>query len=133
MSRPFGKLIAVHTMAPAHIQRAAFIAVLSFLFFAATMFLFYIRESLLYFLLASAFLIVYLVTMLSWLIQRKNVVQVFEGGFACRSKQAAWDEIAEVREDGTVILDGGKQIIISQAIDNLPALLKTIRDRSLRA
>jgi hypothetical protein len=120
-------------MAPAHIQRAAFIAVLSFMFFAATMLLFYIRESLLYFLLASAFLIVYLVTMLSWLIQRKNVVQVFEGGFAYRSKQAAWDEITDVRDDGTVLLEGGKQMIISQAIDNLPALLKTIRDRSKRA
>jgi hypothetical protein len=130
VSRSFGKLIAVHTIDAAHVQRAAFIAVLSFIFFAGMMFLFYIRESLLYFLLASAFLIVYLVTMLSWLIQRKNVVQVFEGGFAYRSQQAAWDEIAEVRDDGSVVLKAGKQIVISPAIDRLPALLDLIRRRS---
>jgi len=49
----------------AQAQRAMFIAVLSFLFFLAMMFAFYIRQSLLYFLLATAFLIVYFVTMVS--------------------------------------------------------------------
>ena len=44
---------------------AAFIAVLSFLFFLAMMFAYYIRQSMLYFLLATAFLIVYIITMIS--------------------------------------------------------------------
>src|SRR5437773_12397915 len=44
---------------PAQVQRAVFIAVLSFLFFLAMMIVFYIRQSMLYFLLATAFLIVY--------------------------------------------------------------------------
>jgi len=52
-------------MPPAQAQRAAFVAVLSFLFFLAMMFAYYIRQSMLYFLLATAFLIVYLVTMIS--------------------------------------------------------------------
>lgn len=46
-------------------QRAAFVAVLSFLFFLAMMFTYYIRQSLLYFLLATAFLVVYVITMIS--------------------------------------------------------------------
>lgn len=46
-------------------QRATFIAVLSFLFFLAMMFAYYIRQSALYFLLATAFLIVYIITMIS--------------------------------------------------------------------
>jgi hypothetical protein len=57
---------------PAQIQRAVFIAVLSFLFFLAMMLVFYIRQSMLYFLLASAFLIVYIVTMVSFVRMRKG-------------------------------------------------------------
>jgi hypothetical protein len=54
------------------IQRAAFIAILSFLFFLAMMFAFYIRQSMLYFLLATGFLIVYLVTMVSFVRLRRK-------------------------------------------------------------
>jgi hypothetical protein len=53
-------------VSPGHIQRAVFIAVLSFLFFLAMMLAFYIWQSMLYFLLATAFLIVYIVTMISF-------------------------------------------------------------------
>lgn len=53
-------------MPPAQAQRAAFIAVLSFLFFLAMMLAYYFRGSVLYFLLATAFLIVYIITMISF-------------------------------------------------------------------
>ena len=46
-------------------QRAAFTAVLSFLFFLGMMFAYYILQSTIYFLLATAFLIVYVLTMIS--------------------------------------------------------------------
>ncbi len=59
-------------MPPAHAQRAAFIAVLSFLFFLAMMAAFYILQSMLYFLLATAFLIVYFVTMISFVRLRRK-------------------------------------------------------------
>jgi hypothetical protein len=59
-------------MSPAQTQRAAFIAILSFMFFLATMFAFYIRQSMLYFLLATGFLILYLVMMVSFLRLRKK-------------------------------------------------------------
>ena len=59
-------------MPPAQAQRAAFIAVLSFLFFLVMMFTYYIRGSVLYFLLATAFLIVYILTMISFVRLRKG-------------------------------------------------------------
>jgi len=57
---------------PAQLQRAVFIAVLSFLFFLTMMFAYYIRQSGLYFLLATAFLIIYLVTMVSFVRLRRK-------------------------------------------------------------
>ena len=60
-------------MSPARLQRAAFMAVLSFMFFVAMMFAFYIRQSALYFLLATAFLIVYLLTMISFVRLRRGI------------------------------------------------------------
>lgn len=59
-------------VSPAALQRAVFIAVLSFLFFLAMMFAFYIRQSALYFLLATAFLIVYMITMFSFVRLRRR-------------------------------------------------------------
>lgn len=59
-------------MSPARVQRAAFLAVLSFLFFLAMMVAYYVRGSILYFLLATAFLIVYIVTMISFVRMRKG-------------------------------------------------------------
>jgi type IV secretory pathway VirB6-like protein len=59
-------------MPPAQLQRAVFIAVLSFFFFMAMMLAFYIRQSILYFLLASAFLIVYIITMISFVRMRRG-------------------------------------------------------------
>jgi hypothetical protein len=57
---------------PAQLQRAVFIGVLSFLFFLGMMFAFLIRQSLLYFLLATAFLIIYLITMFSFVRLRRK-------------------------------------------------------------
>jgi membrane protein YdbS with pleckstrin-like domain len=58
-------------ISPSQLQRAIFIAVLSFLFFLAMMFAYYIRQSALYFLLATAFLLVYIMTMISFVRLRR--------------------------------------------------------------
>lgn len=60
------------SISPDQLQRAVFIAVLSFLFFLAMMFAYYVRQSALYFLLATAFLIVYIVTMISFVRLRRS-------------------------------------------------------------
>ena len=94
--KQLGKLVAANVLAPEHVQRAVFIAVLSFVFFLAMMVMFYVRENLLYFLLASAFLVVYVITLLSWIVQRRSVVKVHERGIAFKKSSATWDEISSV-------------------------------------
>ena len=56
----------------ARVQRAVLIAVLSFMFFLAMMIAFYVRQSMLYFLLATAFLVVYIFTMISFVRLRRT-------------------------------------------------------------
>ena len=128
--RSLGKLIAVYSLSAAHIQRAVFITVLSFLFFMAMMFAYYVRQNIVYFLLASAFLIVYVLTLFSWVAQRKTLLEIFEKGIGYRKRKALWNEIAEVRPDGTIILDKAKEIVISPAIHELGNALALIRSRA---
>src|ERR1051326_4189159 len=77
-NKDLGKLIGAHGISPIFIQRAVAISVISFLFFLGMMFGFYIRQNIGYFLLATAFLIVYLITMFSWVMQRKTELRIFE-------------------------------------------------------
>ena len=91
--RDLGPLVAVHPIAPTYLQRAAFMAVLSFVFFLAMMVGFYIRQSAGYFLLATAFLVVYLITMFRLFWQRKSVVKIYENGIEFKKFFAEWNEI----------------------------------------
>jgi len=100
-----GKLISVYGIAPAYLQRAVFIVVLSFLFFLTMMFAFYIRQSIGYFLLASAFLVIYLITMFSWVMQRKTLVKIHENGFNYKTRSALWSEIESVTDTTINIRD----------------------------
>lgn len=75
-------------------QRATFVAVLSFLFFLAMMFGFYLRQNIGYFLLATAFLLIYLLTMFSWVYQRRSMVRIYKNGIRYRRIAVPWDEIA---------------------------------------
>lgn len=127
--RSLGKLIAVHPIAPAYVQRAVFIAALSFLFFLAMMFAFYLRGNLLFFLLASAFLVIYLVMMFSIAMQRRSVAEVFERGLGFRKNRITWDEIAEISETGVVKLKNGKQIALPQTLSGFEKLLSFVRLR----
>lgn len=130
--RPLGKLVAVHVLAPEHIQRAVFIAVLSFVFFLAMMVVFYIRENVLYFLLASAFLVVYIVTLLSWIVQRRNVVSVYEQGLTYKKRTVLWDEIEQVNADGEtgeIIVRDEKPILLPKTLFKFDSLIQTIRSR----
>ena len=130
--KQLGKLVAVHVLAPEHIQRAVFIAVLSFVFFLAMMVTFYLRENLLYFLLASAFLVVYVITLLSWIVQRRNVVKVHERGIAFKKSSAAWDEISSADDHGAVTLINQKQIILPRGLADLDGVIRIIRSNISR-
>ena len=89
-NKDLGRLVAIHGIAPVYLQRAVFIVILSFVFFLATMAVYYIRQNVLYFLLASAFLVLYLVTLFSFVMQRRNVVNVHEGGLIYKQRAARW-------------------------------------------
>lgn len=129
-SRDLGRLVSVHGMAPAHLQRAVFIIVLSFIFFLAMMFAYYIRQSIVYFLLASAFLLLYLITLISFALHRRSVVSVYEKGISYKTNQVQWQDIRSVDDDGKVALADGRSLILPKMVTNSGRLIDTIRTRS---
>lgn len=130
-----GKLIAVHAVSPVHQQRAAVVAGLSFLFFLATMVLVYVRGHFGYFLLSTAFLVVFVFTMIGWWMQRRNVVEVFDRGLIFRKYTATWAEITAVERDrdDTLRLTKGVRntLTIPKTIHALDDLEAYIRSRTL--
>ena len=131
MSQPdrkqLGRLIAVHPISPAHLQRAVLLAILSFVFFLSMMFAFYLLQKLGYFLLATAFLVIYLVTMYSFITGKKKTVEIFENGLRMGKTSVLWSDIVAVDDKGNVDLAVGKKIEIPQSILEREALLTEIR------
>jgi len=127
--KDLGRLVAIHPIAPIYIQRAIFIAVLSFLFFLGTMTGFYLRQNVIYFLLATAFLLVYLVTMFSWFTQRKSVVKVYERGIEYKARSLEWSDIASVTSEKPVLITpkSGKVFELPSTISEPVALARNIR------
>lgn len=125
-----GKFQSAHGIAPAYLQRAVIVAVLSFTFFLAMLFAFYLRQNIGYFLLSTAFLLVYLLTMFGWLLMRKNIVKIYENGFAYRKARAAWSEIERVapkgRKNFEIVKTSGETIVLSDAIEDVGQIVKRI-------
>ena len=122
--RSLGALKGTYGVEPAFLQRAVFIAVLSFLFFLGTMVIYYIRQNVLYFLLSTAFLLVYVVTMFSWVGQRRSIVSVHENGISYKGKNYFWPDIAAVDAGPSLRLASGTTVSLPntlQASDNLTA------------
>jgi magnesium-transporting ATPase (P-type) len=129
-NKDLGRLIGAHGISPIFIQRAVAISVISFLFFVGMMFGFYIRQNIGYFLLATAFLIVYLITMFSWVMQRRTELRVFENGFSFKKRSMRWADIKHVGSDGMIDAADGTHLTIPQSIRNREIVLKIIRDRA---
>jgi hypothetical protein len=129
-----GKLIAVHAVSPVHQQRAAVVAGMSFLFFLAMMFLVYVRGHFGYFLLSTAFLVVFVFTMIGWWMQRRNVVEVFDRGLTFKQFIAMWTQITAVERDrdGTLRLrkEAKETTTIPKTINALDDLEVYIRSRT---
>jgi hypothetical protein len=129
-----GKLIAVHAVSPVHQQRAAVVAGMSFLFFLAMMFLVYVRGHFGYFLLSTAFLVVFVFTMIGWWMQRRNVVEVFDRGLTFKQFIAMWTQITAVERDrdGTLRLrkEAKETATIPKTINALDDLEVYIRSRT---
>jgi hypothetical protein len=128
-----GRPIAVHGIAPAYLQRAMFIVILSFLFFLAMMFVYYINQSIGYFLLASAFLVIYLFTLFSFVRQRRNVVSVYENGISYKDVSVKWSEIEGVDANGMLNLRSGKTMALPNSLHENENLLNFIRQSAVKS
>lgn len=125
-AKGLGKLESVHGVAPAHLQRAAIVCLLSFVFFLAMMFGFYIRQNIGYFLLATAFLLVNVLTLIGWMFLRRNHLSIHENGLAWRRFRVRWDGIETVgrtagskRTSLEVVAKNGDRFTLPDSIDRL--------------
>lgn len=138
VERELGKLESVRGISPAYLQRAAFVAVLSFLFFLAMMLAFSLRRNAGYFLLATAFLFVQLLTLFGWLTQRRVKFKIYEQGFVYKNQTCRWDEIEsmDVRMESLLVGKhkikceikklGGAKIVLTEAVEGIEQIVERI-------
>ena len=139
-----GRLESVRGISPVFLQRAAFVAVLSFLFFIAMLVAFSIRQNLGYFLLATAFLLVQLLTLFGWLAQRRTEFKIYENGFSYKKQVCLWDEIESIdgkmesRPVGGAKINfeirktGGEKIVLTEAIQGVEEIIERINVKIAR-
>ena len=136
-----GRLRAVYGTSPALLQRAAIIAVVSFIFFLAMLIAFSLRQNIGYFILATAFLIVQLFTLFGWITQRKNELKIYDHGFVYRKKTCLWSEISSVRAQekngtkigGEIIKQSGEKILLTESLGNIAEIIAQIESKKLFA
>src|SRR5687768_17745880 len=118
--KDLGSLVSVHGTSAVFLQRAAIVTVLSFFFFMAMLVVFYVRQQMVYFVLSTAFLIVYIFTMIGWVMQKRNLVSIHENGIAYRKFAAKWDEIKSVRAEAkagvTIVKTDGESVTIGETV-----------------
>ena len=122
-----GKLNAVYRPAPAFLQRAVFLTILSFVFFLGTMFIYYVRQGFVYFILASAFLVLYVISLISFFGQRKNVLKVYEHGIEFKNNKALWTDIESVSDEGVVQITGDRKMVIPKSLGNFDDIVRHVR------
>ncbi|CAN5642761.1 hypothetical protein BH24ACI3_BH24ACI3_14800 [soil metagenome] len=127
---PLGKLVRTHAASPVAIQRAAVVGVLSFVFFLVMLFAFYARMQLVYFMLASAFLVVYIFTMIGLWLQKRNVLRIYQNGLSYRSRTVRWNEIVRIDRDTRggigIVVRTQDVLLLPASLDGLPAVARTI-------
>ena len=99
----------------------------------AMLVVFYLRQQLVYFVLSTAFLVVYIFTLVGWVMQRRNVVSIHENGISYRKFAATWDEIKSVRSDVktgvTLVNTKDESTTIPKTIADFEKIAVTIRKR----
>jgi hypothetical protein len=127
-----GKLESVHRISPVFLQRAAIVAALSFFFFLAMIIAFSIRQNIGYFLLATAFLVVEIFTLIGWFSQRGAEFKIFENGFTYKKQVCGWNEIKSIAAGGQKLKyeikkKNGEKIVLTEMIQGLDAIIKRIK------
>ena len=127
-----GRLISTHGISSIYLQRAAIVAVLSFVFFLIGLLFFYIQQSIMYFILSTAFLVVYIFTMVSWALQKKNAVSLYEHGITYRKFGSTWDDLKSVTssvDSGiTLTRSNGESATIGRTVANVDKIAVAIRE-----
>lgn len=128
-----GSLIGTHGISPVYLQRAAIVAVISFLFFLIGLMFFYIQQSIGYFILSTAFLVVYIFTMIGWVMQKRHVVSLYENGITYKKFSSTWDELKSVTSSAgagiTLTKSKGESIMIGRSIADVDKVAVAIRQR----
>lgn len=125
-----GKLVAIHGTSPVFLQRAAIVAAVSFLFFFAMLIAFYLRQHFGYFLLSTAFLIVFVFTLIGWWLQKRNAVEIFANGLRYNKRELRWQEITAIENSDrelVLIQTDGEKLVISGTIYALDEIEHYIR------
>src|SRR4030095_6463909 len=130
-SHDLGRLVGLHATSPPALQRAAIVAIVSFFFFMATLVVFYVQQSIAYFILSTAFLIVYIFTLIGWVMQKRNAVSIFENGISYRKFSASWNEIKSVKADPqtgiTLVKDNGETLTIGNTTADIGRIALLVR------
>jgi hypothetical protein len=126
-----GALVSVHGTSPVFLQRAAIVAIVSFLFFLTTLLFFYMQQAVGYFVLSTAFLVVCVFTMIGWVLQKRKTVSLFEKGISYRSFSTTWDELQSVKVDSKtgikLVKTGGDAVTIPETVSDLQQIATAIR------
>lgn len=129
--KDLGKLVSVHHISPASLQKAFFTAILSLIFFVATTAIFYFRQNILYFLMATGFLVVYLILMGSLIFQRRTTFSIYENGFIFKKIRANWDDINSLSPSGVITLKDRRVINLPNNLSEFDNIYEYI-DKKLR-
>lgn len=131
-SKNLGKIVSIHGVQPALVQRAAIVAVLAFVFFLAMLVAFSYRQNLGYFILASAFLVVEIFTLMGLFAQRRNVLRIFEKGFCYKKQCRGWSEVGSLTPDKAglkLALKEGGEIIVPNTLQEFDRAARHIEPR----
>lgn len=135
-----GALQTVYGTSPAYLQRAAIVAVLSFLFFLGMFIAFSITQKFGYFLIGTAFLVVEILTLLGWQSLRRNEFKIYENGFAYKNQDCLWNEIesasanrnTQQKAEYKIEMRDGKNIVLSDTIDKPDEIIEKINSEITR-
>jgi hypothetical protein len=123
----------VHRTAPSFVQRAAVVALLAFAFFLAMLIAFLVRQQVGYLILAAAFLVLNLFTLIGFIVQRQNTVTLFENGLRYKKTEATWAEVVSIDDDEagiSIVKTDGSVIKVPRSIDDLGRLNALIREKT---
>ncbi len=91
------------------------------------MFAFYLLKNIIYFILSSAFLIVYLIMMFAWLMQKRSAVELYENGIIVKKRRLLWNEVTAINDDGEMTLATDDKLTISTSLYERDLLIRHIK------